>query len=266
LAAEAMDQTQVRQIRDDLERAQALRLQPHFIESFFLDAFKRLGGSVFEREARRYEITHVPAAVRQRDRQIGWGAPVISRYERVTFERKERTKAGKPVAAFLTAGHPLLAATIDLILERYRELLRQGALLVDPQDTGDHVRALFYLEHSIRDGRRDATGNARVISKQLQFISADGQGIAQASGPAPFLDYRPAAPDEVALIRPHLEREAWLRTNLEASVVGRALQTLVPEHLSRVRQRKEDLVTKTMVAVKDRLTKEISYWDRPPTI
>jgi hypothetical protein len=36
----------------------------------------------------------------------------------------------------------------------------------------------------------------------------------------------------------------------------------VPEHLARVRQRKEQLVTKTLAAVKDRLTKEISYWDR----
>jgi superfamily II DNA or RNA helicase len=262
LAADAMDQTQVRQIRDDLERAQALRLQPHFIESFFLDAFRRLGGSIFERESRRYEITHVPSSIRQRDRQIGWGAPVIGRYERVTFERNKRTLAGKPVAAFVTPGHPLLAATIDLILERYRELLRQGAVLVDPQDSGDRLHALFYLEHSIRDGRRDSAGNARIISKQLQFVSADDQGIAQAAGPAPFLDYRPATKEELELLRPYLEQQAWLGTNLEGSVVGRALETLVPDHLARVRQRKEQLVTKTLAAVKDRLTKEISYWDR----
>ena len=262
LAADAMDQMEVRQIRDDLERAQALRLQPHFIESFFLDAFRRLGGSIFERESRRYEITHVPAAIRQRDRQIGWGAPVIGRYERVTFERGKRNLAGKPVAAFVTPGHPLLAATIDLILERYRELLRQGAVLVDPQDSGDKVRALFYLEHSIRDGRMDHAGNRRVISKQLQFVSADENGIAQAAGPAPFLDYRPATKEELELLHPFLEQQEWLRSNVEASVVGRALETLVPEHLSRVRQRKEQLVTKTLAAVKDRLTKEISYWDR----
>jgi hypothetical protein len=262
LAADAMDQTQVRQIRDDLERAQALRLQPHFIESFFLDAFRRLGGSIFERESRRYEITHVPASIRQRDRQIGWGAPVIGRYERVTFERSKRTLAGKPVAAFVTPGHPLLAATIDLILERYRELLRQGAVLVDPQDFGDRVHALFYLEHSIRDGRRDSAGNARIISKQLQFVSADDQGIAQAAGPAPFLDYRPSTKEELELLRPYLEQQAWLGTNLEGNVVGRALEMLVPDHLARVRQRKEQLVTKTLAAVKDRLTKEISYWDR----
>jgi len=262
LATEAMDQTQVRQIRDDLERAQALRLQPHFIESFFLDAFRRLGGSIYERESRRYEITHVPAAIRQRDRQIGWGAPVISRYERVTFERDKRNAAGKPVAAFLTPGHPMLAATIDLILERYRELLRQGAVLVNPQDPSDCLRALFYLEHSIRDGRADSSGNRRVISKQLQFISADPDGIAQATGPAPFLDYRPATKEELDLLRPFLEQQSWLRSNLEDSVVRRALETLVPEHLSRVRQRREQLISKTAAAVKERLTKEISYWDR----
>jgi len=36
---------------------------------------------------------------------------------------------------------------------------------------------------------------------------------------------------------------------------------LVPKHLNEVRKRREDLVTRTMAAVKDRLTKEITYWD-----
>jgi len=36
---------------------------------------------------------------------------------------------------------------------------------------------------------------------------------------------------------------------------------LVPEHLEAVRRHKEALVDKTMVAVRDRLTKEINYWD-----
>ena len=58
-------------IREDMERAEARRLQPHYIESFFLEAFSRLGGTVRQREPRRYEITHVPAPVRNRDRLIG---------------------------------------------------------------------------------------------------------------------------------------------------------------------------------------------------
>src|SRR5579885_2119150 len=66
LTHEVMDVVRVRQIREEMERAQARRLQPHYIASFFLEAFRRLGGSVYEREPQRYEITNVPAAIRQR--------------------------------------------------------------------------------------------------------------------------------------------------------------------------------------------------------
>lgn len=40
-----------------------------------------------EREPGRFEITFVPADIRNRDRQIGVGAPVMPRYQRVTFEK-----------------------------------------------------------------------------------------------------------------------------------------------------------------------------------
>ena len=46
-----------------MERAEAKRLQPHYIESFFLEAFKQLGGTIRQREPRRYEVTHVPAPI-----------------------------------------------------------------------------------------------------------------------------------------------------------------------------------------------------------
>ncbi len=73
LANDTMDVSQVRRIREDMERAEARRLQPHFIASFFLEAFQLLGGSIHEREPKRYEITHVPAVIRNRDRLIGTG-------------------------------------------------------------------------------------------------------------------------------------------------------------------------------------------------
>ena len=38
-----MDATRVRRIKEDMERADARRLQPHFIASFFLEALKLLG-------------------------------------------------------------------------------------------------------------------------------------------------------------------------------------------------------------------------------
>src|SRR5947209_10823652 len=57
LARDTLDATQVRAIREDMERAEARRLQPHFIADFFLAAFKLLGGSVRVREARSEEHT-----------------------------------------------------------------------------------------------------------------------------------------------------------------------------------------------------------------
>ena len=47
------------------------KLQPHFIASFFIEAFKLLGGTIHERESNRFEIKHVPAVIRNRDREIG---------------------------------------------------------------------------------------------------------------------------------------------------------------------------------------------------
>ena len=87
LTHDAMDVTKVRRIREDMERANARRLQPHFIASFFMEAFRLLGGSIHERKAKRYEVKHVPAVIRSRDRQIGRGQAVLQRYERITFDR-----------------------------------------------------------------------------------------------------------------------------------------------------------------------------------
>src|SRR6266568_4620948 len=50
LAHEVMDVVRVRQIREEMERATARRLQPHFIATFFLEALKRFGGKWYERE------------------------------------------------------------------------------------------------------------------------------------------------------------------------------------------------------------------------
>jgi superfamily II DNA or RNA helicase len=261
LANDSMDASQVQRIREDMERAEARRLQPHFIESFFLEAFRLLGGSIKERETRRYEITHVPALIRQRDRLVGAGEPVLGRYERITFEKSLRAVPGQPLATFVCPGQPLLGATIDLILERNRDLLKRGTVLVDPDDPGEAVRVLFYLEHTIQDGRTDKAGNRRAVSRQLQFVETDATGTTRNAGYAPYLDYRPATPEERTSLDATLESHTWLKGDLESVVVGHAIANLVPIHLGEVRKRREDLVSRTMAAVKDRLTKEITYWD-----
>jgi superfamily II DNA or RNA helicase len=260
LACDTMDVRRVQAIREDMERAEARRLQPHYISSFFCDAFQRLGGSIREREPDRFEISHVPAVIRSRDRQIGTGDPVLSRYERITFEKPLITVPGRPLAAFVCPGHPLLDATLDLTLERHRDLLKRGAVLVDPNDSSDQVRALVYLEHSIQDARTDRSGQRRIISRQMHFVEIDGQGQTRAAGYAPYLDYRPITPEERSAVDGVLQ-ESWLSTDIESQVIGFAITRLVTPHLEEVRSRKVRLVARTRAAVKDRLTKEIVYWD-----
>jgi SNF2 family DNA or RNA helicase len=260
LANNAMDASMVRQIREDMERAEARRLQPHFIRSFFLAAFKQLGGTIVEREPRRYEIKHVPAVIRSRDRIVGIGEALQSRYERICFDKEQLNVQGKPPAAFVCPGHPLLDSTIDLILERYRDLLRMGAVLIDPTNISDQIRALFYLDHSIQDGRVDQEGNRRIISRQMQFVEIDGVGTVRTAGYAPYLDYRPIKDEEMKLIAKQIET-SWLSEDLEPQIIAHAAEHIVPQHLDEVRHRKTELVIKIKAAVKERLTKEITYWD-----
>jgi superfamily II DNA or RNA helicase len=262
LAQDSMDASRVYCIREEMERAEARRLQPHYVESFFLEAFKRLGGAMRQRESRRYEITHVPAPVRNRDRLIGFGEPVLPRYERVAFEKTLVAPQGQPMAAFVCPGHPLLNAVIDISLERYRDLLRRGAVLVDERDPGTSPRVLFFLEHAIQDASVTKSGERRVVSKRLLFVEIDAEGIARHLNYAPYLDYRPLTEGEptaeAILSRPE---SLWIGRDLENKAQAHAIAQVVPEHLAEVRDRKLALLDKTEAAVKDRLTKEINYWD-----
>ena len=262
LVKEMMDVTRVQRIREDMERADARRLQPHYIESFFLEAFRRLGGSAKQRETRRYEVTHVPALIRNRDRLIGFGEPLVQRYERIAFDKSLIAPQGQVHAAFVCPGHPLLDATIDLTIERNRDLLRRGAVLVDDRDMGTTPRVLFYLEHTIQDASTTRAGNRRVVSKEMLYVELDSEGHARHLQYAPYLDFRPLRDDEPSvddlLARPEC---AWISADLEKQAQHHAIQHVVPGHLNRVREQKLRLIDKTEAAVKARLTSEINYWD-----
>jgi SNF2 family DNA or RNA helicase len=262
LAHDVMDASRVARVREDMERAEARRLQPHFIQDFFLEAFKRLGGSVRPREPKRFEVTHVPAAVRNRDRQIGTGEPVLARYERIAFEKDRIAPPGQPLGAFVCPGHPLLDATLDLTLERHRDLMKRGAVLVDERDHGTSPRVLFTLEHAIRDASVTPSGDFRTISRRLLYVETDAVGGMRHLAYAPYLDYRPLVEGEPSvadlLARPEC---VWITRSLEQAAQGHAIAHVVPEHIAEVRARRLDWVTRARVAVKDRLTKEITYWD-----
>jgi superfamily II DNA or RNA helicase len=259
LVRESMNAQRVAQIREDMERAEARRLQPGYIRSFFLEAFERLGGRITEREPGRYEITSVPGPIRERDRQIGTGAPVLPRYERVTFDK--HLVSTPPRADFLCPGHPLLDATLDVTLERYRDLLKRGAVLIDENDAGQDVRILFYLEHSVQDGRQRRDGQQFVVSQRMQYVELTADGTTRDAGFAPYLDYRPANEQEREQLAASLDAD-WLHADFEHRVLSYAIQDIAPKHVEEIRAQKLPLVDKTEEQVSARLKKEINFWDR----
>ena len=263
LAHESMDASRVRRIREDMERAEARRLQPHYIQSFFAEAFSLLGGRIAEKEPGRYRVAHVPARVRERGRLIRLAEPVPRRYERITFEKPLiAPPPGKPPADFVCPGHPLLDATIDLTLEGHRGVLRRGAVLVDENDHGERPRVLTYLEHSIQDESRTEGGERRTVSRRMQYVELGDDSAAVSQNYAPYLDYRPLRDGEPDLQeiagRPECE---WVCGDLEARAVEFAVSELAPEHLAEVSSQKLEHLAKTEAAVRERLNKEISHWD-----
>lgn len=257
LCEEHMGLEQLFAIKEEMDKAEARKLQPYFIRAFFAESFKLLGGEMRPREAGRHEIRHVPAVIRERDRVIGeTRTPVVSKYERICFEKQHIRVDGKPMASLIHPGHPLMHSVIDLILEAHRNKLKQGAVLVNPNDDGLAVKVMFMLDHRIREGAGDSSKD---VSRRLQFIEVNEQGQTLHAGFAPHLDLQPIDDGNSKLIKDILNAP-WITNNLEALALAQASQNLAPDHFKEIKDRRERQVDKILAAVNERLVKEINYW------
>src|SRR4030065_1007863 len=96
----------------------------------------------------------------------------------------------------------------------------------------------------------------------MLYVEMDSSGTTRHVHYAPYPDYRPMAAGEpgveAILDRPECQ---WVNRELEQKAQGYAIANVVPEHLAEVRGRKLEFITRTEAAGKERLTKEITYWD-----
>lgn len=261
LAQESMPPERLFKVKEEMEAAEARRLQPHYVEAFFTRAFEQLGGTMYKREANRYEITRVPPEVVERDRQItGRNArvrePVLKRYDRICFapeavQPEDRPNLGR--AVLMHPGHPLMLAITDLVLERHANLLKQGAVFHDPTDPGETPSLLFLVTHQVTDGR------SQVLSQRLQFVRVAPDGTPTFAGYGPHLDLAPLPTADLDRIADLLDAP-WIKADQGMLALQHAADTLVGQHFRDVRDRRQAHVDKTLAAVHERLTKEIQYW------
>lgn len=262
LAEEVMDPQRLFAVKEQMEKAEARKLQPYFIRSFFSQAFKKLEGELRPREPERWEITRVPAAIREHHKLHATRnkrnlTPVLAKYERVCFQKQQIRllhRPGAPMATLLHPGHPLMQAVTSLVLEQHRATLTHGAILVDPNDMGLTPSVALMLDHSIKESG-DPT---QVVSRRVQFVSIGPDGQAANAGWAPHLDLEPITEQEKPLIQDILDAP-WVAANLEQTALAYAANHLVPDHFHEVRTRRQQYVQKVLDAVHERLVKEINY-------
>ena len=150
--ARSSPRADVDEMRLRMEEAQARRLQPHYIESFFLEAFARLGGRIADARPAATRSPTCPGRSATATGSSAWAARCLPAYERVTFERERVRAQGMPLAQLIAPGHPLLDAVVDLTVERHHTNLKQRRRPRRPQrpgrdtsasrraDRGDHQR------------------------------------------------------------------------------------------------------------------------------
>jgi hypothetical protein len=103
------------------------------------------------------------------------------------------------------------------------------------------------------------SGGDVVLSKRLQFVRVAPDGTASFAGWAPHLDLNPMDEADRTRLKDVLAA-SWISTDQEQRALALAASTLAPEHFKEVAERRIAHVDKTLVAVHDRLTKEIDFW------
>jgi len=256
LSRPLMDDPDVEQVRMRLESARATKLQPHYIEPFFREAFSRQGGQMTRRTPGRYQITRVPEQVRARDRQLGTRAPLLAAYERVTFDPSLVAVVGEPRAVLITPGHPLLDAVVDLTIEANATVLKTGAVMFDPNSDGDAPRLLVALTDEVTDGHQPP----RSVSKRFAFVELDAFGRSMDAGPGAYLDYEDLPEGAEDLVLQLVEQ--GLGADPEETAFDWAIQNTTLQHEHDVRNRVKPQVSRVRSEVEGRLTAEIAYWDQ----
>ena len=255
LTEDALGFGEVIGISQNMKRGALHRLQPHFVENFFLAAFQKLGGQIYKRGSGRYEITRVPAVIRNKALKGRFAEPIAGSYERICFAKENCHITGVVPAILVAPTNPLLDAVSALTLEKFGDALRQGTIFIDDNDCGKNFRLLFYVEVKFQDGRRDT------IAKRLHFVEIQENGQAILVNYAPYLDYRSPKESEREEILSAVQNADWLKGDVENIAVSYAIKNLIPSHLREVTSDKKSYLDKLEQAIRERLTSEINYWD-----
>lgn len=252
-AISTIDSDTEAEVREEMQRIAAGRLQPRYVRDFFALAFEHLDGKLNSRrrEPGRYFIDHVPAAIRNHAREIN--IRVMEEYRRICFDKLLIQVQGRPDAELLHPRHPLLAATISLILQK-KDVLNQGTVLVDDSNAISQPRILFYVDYALCEAKSENANSGRDISRKLHFVEIDQNGKQREIGTPPYIDYRPPKAEEKENVNNLMVRSGFQFEDTERKAEEYVRTHFVPAHREEIEADRLKLVSKQKVAINERIS------------
>jgi superfamily II DNA or RNA helicase len=192
-----LDLAGARRLRDASDER---RLQPLFMQNFFLAAYREAGGTVrADEHFPVYHVGPVPSEVLDAARTLRlpvpdkYDVPFVFDKDLVSVASKKRVPEHTKL---LGSGHPLFDALIEWAIRKARDAFGKGVTLCDPNIA--LPQRLWLVRSAIEDGRREA--RKRLAHQQLSVVLADHLGL-RAVSPATLLNFTvpdaPAPPPDV---------------------------------------------------------------------
>ena len=167
-------------ILGDERESKERRLTPEFVEQFFIDGLRQLGGRVMPCGDADWRLDFVPADIRREVRASN-SEDFGSDNQLMTF-RKDRLRRDPP-AEFLAPDHPLFDAVLKRILEQGRPVLAKGTVFIDKDATEPYL--VWLLQAGVVNGANE------VVHERLLALRQTGDEF-DAVAPGVLLDLPPA--------------------------------------------------------------------------
>lgn len=154
LATRNIDYTQIKELEI---KAREQRLIPEYTEHFFRKAIEKAGGKIIDRKDGMLSMESIPLAIRRISKDDSFRksfGELLKAYRKFTFDKSEAFK--NPDAEFVSLGHPLFEAVMAWVKDNFNDVIRNGAVFVDPDGEMDGY-VLFY-EGEISDGKGEVAG------------------------------------------------------------------------------------------------------------
>ena len=178
LATRFIDYTRIKEMA---QQAQEYRLIPEYTESFFKEAFTRVGGKFHEGKSGFMVIDSVPFDLRNIAKEDNFRksyGDLVKKYPRVTFDKEIAFR--NPEVEFVSFGHPLFESLMVWIEKNISDSLLNGANFIDPD--GELDGYILFYEGEVRDG------NDKTVGKRLFSFYTNGKDLMKEVSPAIIWD------------------------------------------------------------------------------